>query len=560
MIILDNLEDHPQQKTSFQNKTWPNPLPGWKKFHLVHEFAGYGGWDAIWGPLRDTIDNDINKASQFLENGEYAIEYGGVRFTDADYVSVDFEQWPVYDSIIVCPHDGSWVPSNNFNPPYDAIENIDQTAIDVKSQINGQYGFYNYGPQHSKSDTQGNTCWSIDGQEDFLIPSNYQTWDSWPVEDANKQTPEILIKHVKLRAEQSMKYVPNIPRFQNTSLMWIGPVAAGTGEPIPLPTDDWRKICKHIFHYCNGLALWYYLDTQGNGGYQIDWNDAGVQANVDAIREEYDNLWSNVVVGAIAGIPQEPPGISSEARAVFDRMSNLTQTEKDAIEKFVDSQVLSGNWAKMDEFYCFALNNTGNDWLTGWISHSATIVGAASWSSDGVVTGSATLAYLLSGVISDVVTQFQATDGSFGIYCHTMTYAATSTASLTGVDDTIWESRLQNIGGGTTSVRINSATSISDPVPLADMAMSLHSVVRPAANLHQYHINGVVQPTVATGTNAGLPVGLEWPIGSHNVNGLFQNTREMVSTGWFIGAGSIDQLNLYDNLIVLYTELGVSLV
>ena len=301
MIVLDNMEDHPLQTTSFQNKTWPNPLPGWKTFHMVHEFAGYGGWDDFWGPIRGTPANDINKPSQFLQNGEYSAEYGGTRFTDADYVTVDFEQWPVRDSVIVCPNNGVWVPGDNYDPPYDAVANVDQTALDVKPQMNGQYAFYNYGPQHSVADLQGNTCWSIDGQEDFLVPSNYQNWNSWPVEDAGKQAPENLITQVKLRSEQSTRYVPNIPRFFNTSFMWLGPESSpNVGEPVTLPTADWRRICTHIFHYCNGLSLWYYLDTQASGGYQIDWNDAAVQANVDIIQEEYDKLWTNMIVGSIA--------------------------------------------------------------------------------------------------------------------------------------------------------------------------------------------------------------------------------------------------------------------
>ena len=55
---------------------------------------------------------------------------------------------------------------------------------------------------------------------------------------------------------------------------------------------------------------------------------------------------------------------SPEVQAVFDRMSALTQTEKDAIEALVDGMVAAGYYADITEIYAPCLN--GTDFLTGF--------------------------------------------------------------------------------------------------------------------------------------------------------------------------------------------------
>jgi len=57
-------------------------------------------------------------------------------------------------------------------------------------------------------------------------------------------------------------------------------------------------------------------------------------------------------------------GTSAEVQAVFDRMSALDQTEKDAIETLVDGLVSDGSYSDITEIYAPCLNAT--DFLTGF--------------------------------------------------------------------------------------------------------------------------------------------------------------------------------------------------
>jgi len=67
--------------------------------------------------------------------------------------------------------------------------------------------------------------------------------------------------------------------------------------------------------------------------------------------------------GGIGGVRYSP-----EATAVFNKLSSLTTTEKNAIAAFVDSQVLSGNWDKLTFYQDYELVQTSNirlDWIGG---------------------------------------------------------------------------------------------------------------------------------------------------------------------------------------------------
>ena len=66
---------------------------------------------------------------------------------------------------------------------------------------------------------------------------------------------------------------------------------------------------------------------------------------------------------------------SPEAQAVIDRMTGLTNDEKNAIATFVDAEVLNGNWALIDEFWCFKLITEANS-LISWKTKIATNNGA----------------------------------------------------------------------------------------------------------------------------------------------------------------------------------------
>jgi len=62
--------------------------------------------------------------------------------------------------------------------------------------------------------------------------------------------------------------------------------------------------------------------------------------------------------------PNASSDVSPEVQLVFDRMSALTGTERNAIEGFVDGMVVEGFWGDVFEFYAPCLN--GTDFLTGF--------------------------------------------------------------------------------------------------------------------------------------------------------------------------------------------------
>lgn len=288
MIVLDAL-DPTYGEIAFTGKTWPQAP--WNSLHILYTFQAYGSATSSPG-------NDYNKASAFVASGDYALA-AGTNFTAADYVSPDFESWPVTTSS--CPHDGAFVPTDNWNPPYNTLDNINQTSIDTRPQTSGKYTFYNWGPMNGEYDS-ANPCYEpvFSQDNDYFIPSGYITWPNYP--EAGRETvTENLLERVQSRAQQSQKYLTAKQAFFNTSFMYIDTATENpAGIAAPIATAEWRKICRHIFHFCNGMSLWYHRATQGAGGYVIAWSDPGVQANVDIIQEEYDKLWTNMIVGSIA--------------------------------------------------------------------------------------------------------------------------------------------------------------------------------------------------------------------------------------------------------------------
>lgn len=65
-------------------------------------------------------------------------------------------------------------------------------------------------------------------------------------------------------------------------------------------------------------------------------------------------------------------GYSTEAEAVFSRMTGLVVAEKDAMANFIDAQVINGNWALLDEVFMFSMQTAGNAKI-GWKSNSMTL-------------------------------------------------------------------------------------------------------------------------------------------------------------------------------------------
>jgi len=90
---------------------------------------------------------------------------------------------------------------------------------------------------------------------------------------------------------------------------------------------------------------------------------------------------------------------SPEATAVFTRMSGLTTAEKDIMATFIDAQVTNGNWALVDEYYNFYLQDMNNA-LVGWLNLTATREGST------LPTYSYTTGFTLNGTDNYIDTGF----------------------------------------------------------------------------------------------------------------------------------------------------------
>lgn len=251
--------------------------------------------------------------------------------------------------------------------------------------------------------------------------------------------------------------------------------------------------------------------------------------------------------------------ISPEAQAVLDRMTAISVPEQDAIIAFVDSQVASGNWAKLDEFWCYALN--GTDWLTGWKSLTATAFRNLTRTANGAYQGDTDAEYsqgvAQTGLIPANQSVMQDGSLSMGIYLHS--HSCTSGWHIGGVEDAngaFW--RTLEIRHDGSNVIVNASDqSVSNALALGSFAGKLHTVNN-VSGTTSYWQDGVQVGN--TGSDAGQrPSVYQMYLCSFNErDAINQWPGQHTITSAYFGNGTIDHLDLYTNLMTLHTALGVS--
>jgi hypothetical protein len=249
-----------------------------------------------------------------------------------------------------------------------------------------------------------------------------------------------------------------------------------------------------------------------------------------------------------------PPSISPEAQAVLDRMTALTQAEIDAIIAFVDSQVTSGNWAKIDEFFCFALN--ASDYATGWKAVTGS-PNAMSRGSNGMTPDNSG-SYFDTTLIPESLTHFSTATGDAGIYVHSITYSGAANTQFFGCTHSVSGQPLRIRQRGNDSNDIEAHMNVGGNMlnARAQAGLSGHFGVQGRAGVLYTLFDGVQQAATRTISSAARP-DISIFVASANVGGSPDGTtRTATYTSFYIG-DNLDVANLISNMDTLHTALGV---
>lgn len=248
---------------------------------------------------------------------------------------------------------------------------------------------------------------------------------------------------------------------------------------------------------------------------------------------------------------------SVESETVFDRMTGLTGSEKGAMNKFINSQVDSGNWAKIlasGEFGHFGLQTPGNA-LTGWIDktlapiNSPTHIPGTGFDFDGSTE------YIEENFLPSV--ESSQDDVLFGVFVHTNDdlARASNREPMATFDGTRFTTILANT---TTLVRtvLNAAsTGIQDTT--ADLTSDTLFIVSRVTNArNEFYIDGVIQTSAPSRASLGLPT-TEFFIGARNNNGTASSHFDGKLSSYVNSVGiGFDHADFNTNLRILNTDLA----
>lgn len=215
-----------------------------------------------------------------------------------------------------------------------------------------------------------------------------------------------------------------------------------------------------------------------------------------------------------------PPALDPDAQAWIDRMTNPTEAQQTAINKFVIAEKAAGNWSLYDEFFCLALGSTNS--LIGAKSKTATANGGITWDSDGALFNGTT-GYLDSNFTPSIDgNNFTANNAIMGVYIKEITHKAQTAAGvfpLTGGESSINESL-----DPTVNTRINSST-----ILFVAQEMNIDSTyvsARPDSSNGKLYENGIEIGTISS-TSAGLA--------SESIHIGVLNFADIINTGFFSG-------------------------
>jgi hypothetical protein len=258
-------------------------------------------------------------------------------------------------------------------------------------------------------------------------------------------------------------------------------------------------------------------------------------------------------------------GVSPEAQAVLNRMTNLSVTEENAIIAFVDSMHSRGDWSNVIECYCYALNQI--DSLTGWKTYTGSIDKPGLWTHSntrGYVTASTdTVNPIRTGVVPSDHWSASANDhdGSMGVWVTDNSYTGTSNQDFFGINESGVEMYLRHRGSDTNDVNclfFGTTYSSRPNINQGDMKDDFFGIGRRPTD-EQFMSKGLAEPTVSTIAFESVPT-IETFVNARNNSGTPQNSRP---TGYaffiaFKPAPLNDYASFYGDLKTLLGTLGVT--
>lgn len=249
---------------------------------------------------------------------------------------------------------------------------------------------------------------------------------------------------------------------------------------------------------------------------------------------------------ARTGIIASSLGYSAEAQSVFDNISaaggSLTVTEKDAIAKYVDSEVAVGNFAKRDEIQCPALSDSTAK-RAGWKGIANATGGVDN--TKGIRTNSGPIA---TNIILSSLTQYTLNDSTVEVYSY-------SNAS-SGNDQYLWRcedaTHKTSLRQSSTNSRLeaffNSTTLSTELTESSFAGLSLYGIRRKDSLTFDFMKNGVQTIQRNIGSTGVPTVGLNIGTGGIDVVASF------IAVGAAVG---VDYVSHNTHLNTLLTDLGI---
>ena len=319
----------------------------------------------------------------------------------------------------------------------------------------------------------------------------------------------------------------------------------------------------------DGLALWY------NKQMSESLNDAEFRwlTEQGALQGTINDKWfaylrNSGYTGALNDMQLQywrsggasSPVATPEADAVVARMTNLSAAEETAVRNFVNGCVDDGNWAKLDEFFCFALNQT--DALTGFKAFTATIpiLGDPVFTLNGITLGTGVNNHIDTDVRLPLAPNYNLNDSEAGVYLHTQPAWGSGNNDLFGTQSGLTAPRLRmrHRGDDTNdfAASINGTATVNSPLSVASMDNTLYTL-KATASAAELYFNGVLQPD-AVGAQPTVPTTFAvWRGVCNDSDSELQPCRGGKFTTFYVGA-ALDNLAFYNRLTTFHTALGVT--
>jgi len=242
-------------------------------------------------------------------------------------------------------------------------------------------------------------------------------------------------------------------------------------------------------------------------------------------------------------------GFSEEALLVFALMSTeLSAPLKKIINRFINSQVASGNWALLGQLFVVldTQANSLTDWLgnqNGLAVNSPVFDAFDSWTFDGSTN------YINCQLVLASIPNTALNDAEVGAWV--VSHNAGGTQALVG--SRVSSTRESNIRHSTNTLAKMNSGSVNTIIEAAMDSGTLYSVYRVDA-VNQVIVKDGVGASLAISSNAESSQPYAW--GARKTTGATDQFLNAKSALFYAGSGNIDTLNLFNNINIMITSIA----